>query len=160
MGTERDVELFMTSLEETLGPLERPRYVMPRYVQMARDNVLSRLLPEVVGRYFRTRRKTMAMLHAVPTALGRNKDLAAIYAKHWNEHVSPGEPVYAQHGKGERLLLKGAPQRARAEPCPAPPGRLPMSASPACAHPRRRRPSNYARRGGRDFARMGKIDAG
>lgn len=118
VGSEGDVELFMTSLEETLGPLERPRYVMPRYVEMARDTVISRLLPEVVGRYFRTKRQTMAMLHAVPTSLGRNKDLVAIFARHWNQHVSPGDPVYAQHGKGERLLLKA--RRSGREPRHAP----------------------------------------
>ena len=44
------------------------------------------------------------MLHAVPTALAKNKELVAIYQQHWNQRVSPGEAIYAHHGKGEQLL--------------------------------------------------------
>ncbi len=44
------------------------------------------------------------MLHAVPSALSKNKDLAAMYARNWNRYVSPGEAVYAYQGEGERLL--------------------------------------------------------
>jgi hypothetical protein len=114
VGEQEEVRVFMGALEEALGPLERPRYVVPRYVEYQKETIVSRLLPEVVGRYFRTRKKRMAMLHAVPDALAKNKGLAAIYARHWNEHVSPGEPVYALHAKGERLLLKA--RRSGREP--------------------------------------------
>ncbi len=101
---EADSLLFTRSLQEALGPLGQPRYVIPRYADEIRDTWISSLLPEVLGRYFRKRRRRMAVLHAVPSALARNKDLAAVYARHWNIHVSPGEPLYAYHGEGQRLV--------------------------------------------------------
>lgn len=51
------------------------------------------------------------MLHAVPSELARNKELAQIYERHWNPHVSPGEAVYAHRGSGEELLNRAKRQR-------------------------------------------------
>jgi len=99
-----DSALFARSLHEALGPLLRPRYVIPRFADEVSDTWLSKVLPEVVGRYLRRRRRRMAMLHAVPTALAKNKDLAAIYTGHWNRYVSPGVAVYAYQGPGQELL--------------------------------------------------------
>ena len=48
--------------------------------------------------------RQMEMLHAVPRALAKNKNLAALYGRHWNDHVSPGQPVYARSGDGEELI--------------------------------------------------------
>ncbi|QNN23392.1 DEAD/DEAH box helicase family protein [Planctomycetales bacterium ZRK34] len=99
-------ELFTASLHEAMGPLDRPRYVVPRYVHEVNDTWLSSLLPEIVARYFRKRQQWYAMLHTVPSALARHKDTAAIYQRHWNRHVSPGEAVYAHHGEGERMVAE------------------------------------------------------
>jgi len=101
---EADGALFAESLHEALGPLENPRYVIPRFSDDVCDTWLSKIMPEIVARYFQRRRRRMAMLHAVPSVLARNKDLAAIYARHWNQHVSPGQVVYAYQGEGERVL--------------------------------------------------------
>jgi hypothetical protein len=46
----------------------------------------------------------MEMLHAVPTALSRNKETVTLFEKRWNEYVSPGEAIYAHHGKGEEMV--------------------------------------------------------
>ena len=46
----------------------------------------------------------MAMLHAVPSALAKNRDLAGVYTRHWNKHVSPGEAVFAHRGDGQRIV--------------------------------------------------------
>jgi hypothetical protein len=78
--------------------------VIPRHVHDVGETWLSWVLPEIVARYFRRRRRRKVMLHAVPTALAKNKDLAAIYTRHWNERVSPGEAIYARAGEGERLV--------------------------------------------------------
>jgi hypothetical protein len=98
--------LFGEALREALGPLENPRYVIPRYVDQVDETWLSRILPRVLGRYFRRTTRTMQMLHSVPAILGRNKELAAIYERHWNAHVSPGRAVFAQRGEGEELLRR------------------------------------------------------
>jgi len=60
-------------------------------------------LPEV-------RDRRLAMLHAVPTALSKNKDLASLYSRHWNRCVSPGEAVYAFQGPGQELLHQARQQ--------------------------------------------------
>ena len=101
---EADSALFAASLEEALGPLRRPRYVIPRCADEVCETWLSTLMPELLARYFRKRNRRMAMLHAVPSALAKNRDLAEIYARYWNAHVSPGQPVYAYHGEGQRLV--------------------------------------------------------
>jgi hypothetical protein len=44
------------------------------------------------------------MLHAVPSVLAKNKDLALIYQRHWNRCVSPGEALYAYRGAGKELI--------------------------------------------------------
>ncbi len=44
------------------------------------------------------------MLHAVPSALARHKDLVAIYQGWWNQYVSPGEALFAHRGQGEELV--------------------------------------------------------
>lgn len=98
--------LFTQSLHEAMGPLDRPRYVIPRFVHELSDTWLSSLLPEVLAKYFRKRQQWYAMLHAVPSALSRHKDAAAIYQRHWNRYVSPGEAVYAHHGEGERMVAE------------------------------------------------------
>jgi len=103
-ANEHDGALFTQSLHEALGPLDRPRYVIPRLVDDVHDTWISRLLPEIVGRYFRRRRRRTVMLHAVPSALAKNKKLAAVFNRHWNARVSPGKAVYAYQGEGERLL--------------------------------------------------------
>jgi len=103
-ANEKDSRLFSESLEEALGPLDRPRYVIRRYVDYRLDTWLSRIMPKIIGRYFRKKLSRMEMLHAVPSALAKNKLLAAIYGRHWNAHVSPTQPIYARSDEGERLL--------------------------------------------------------
>jgi len=101
---ESDSAMFAQSLHEALGPLDRPRYVIARYADDIRDTWLSNVLPEIVGRFFRRRHRQMVMLHAVPSALAKKKELAAVYQQHWNRHVSPGEVLYAHRGEGERIV--------------------------------------------------------
>ena len=101
---EADGALFADSLREALGPLDSPRYVIPRFADDVSDTWLSKIMPEIVERYFQRRQRRMAMLHAVPSALAKTRDLAAIYTRHWNRYVSPGEAIYAYQGEGEQLL--------------------------------------------------------
>ncbi len=116
-ATEEESKLFSEAVSEALGPLDRPRYVIPRVVDQVQETFLSNLLPEIVGQYFRRRRRQMAMLHAVPAVLAKNKDLVAVYQKYWNQYVSPGEAVYAFHGAGQEMVdeAKAAGQVPAAE---------------------------------------------
>jgi hypothetical protein len=103
-ASEDESIVFTTALHQALGPLVEPRYVIPRQVDRIENTWLSSLLPTVVGRYFQRRRREQVMLHAVPYALAKNKELVAIFQRYWNQHVSPGEAVFCQRGAGENVL--------------------------------------------------------
>lgn len=107
---DEEAALFTQALHETLGPLNRPRYVIPRSVHVARDSWLSAILPSFLGRYFQHREQRRVMLHAVPSVLARNKELVAIFEAHWNRYVSPGQAQYAHHGPGKELLAQARRQ--------------------------------------------------
>ena len=101
---EEDCQLFTRSLYEALGPIQQPRYVIPRQVDRLEDTWLSALLPKIVGQYFQQRRRGQAMLHAVPLALAKNKELVEIFERHWNRCVSPGQAIYAQRGAADETI--------------------------------------------------------
>jgi hypothetical protein len=85
-GTNRERSIFLDALQEVLGPIENPRYVL------VRKSLLGRLM-----------RKDY---HTVPAALGKNKDLAEYFRKMWTRHVGPVALVYTRTPEGRRFLLK------------------------------------------------------
>lgn len=87
-----------------LGPLERPRYVIPRFFQDSVKTWISWLFPEVISRYLRRKVQRLEKLHALPSALAANKETVRIFQNRRNEYVSPGEAVYAHHGRGEEMV--------------------------------------------------------
>lgn len=95
---------FSQAIKELLGPIDRPRYLIPRQVKRRYETWLSSLLPELLGHYFEKTKTEIAMYHAVPTALAKNKSAVTVFQKYWNRHVSPGEAVYAHRGEGEELV--------------------------------------------------------
>jgi hypothetical protein len=103
-ASEADSALFTQSLAEALGPLRRPRYVIPRVADIEHATVLSRWLPRVIGRYFTRRLRQVVMVHAVPAALSRSKVAATLFEQRWNQYVSPGQAVYAHRGIGRELM--------------------------------------------------------
>ncbi|MCC9607236.1 DEAD/DEAH box helicase family protein [Blastopirellula sp. JC732] len=105
-ASEEDSQLFAASLREALGPLLRPRYVIPRKLRYSRPTFWSKLLPEFLGQYLEQKHDEMVMLHAVPTALAKKKEIAEVYEKYWNQFVSPGQALYALRGEGEDLRIK------------------------------------------------------
>ncbi|MDP6634481.1 MAG: DEAD/DEAH box helicase family protein [Phycisphaerae bacterium] len=116
-ASRTDRDLFAESVVEVLGPLRDARYIIPRQIDVYDQTWLSRLLPDIIGKYFRRRRREMAMWHAVPTALARNKERVAVFEREWNRHVSPGKAVFAQRGQGEQIVAEAirdglAPSRA------------------------------------------------
>ena len=101
---EDAMQLFCRSVAEVLGPLDRPRYLVPRHVREIEETWLSNVLPRIIGRYFVRKRRRLAMWHAVPKALAGRKDLVAVFERHWNRWVSPGKAVYVHRGKGVEIL--------------------------------------------------------
>jgi hypothetical protein len=99
-----DSALFTQSLAEALGPLRRPRYVIPRVADVEQPTFLSRWLPGALGRYFARRIRQVVMVHAVPAALSRSKVEATLFEQRWNQYVSPGQAVYAHRGIGRELM--------------------------------------------------------
>jgi hypothetical protein len=51
-ATTESSAIFSEALHEAFGPLDSPRYVIPRYVDFVEDPWLSRILPRLVGQYF------------------------------------------------------------------------------------------------------------
>ncbi|MFO0906156.1 MAG: DEAD/DEAH box helicase family protein [Pirellulales bacterium] len=104
--------LFTTSLHEVLAPYQRPRYIIPRDILIEEETWWSKTLGPVAPKfaqdwllpYLRKRKRQRVMWHAVPAALAKNKELVALFQKHWNQLVSPGEAVYAQRGEGEQFV--------------------------------------------------------
>ncbi|MHC4915978.1 MAG: DEAD/DEAH box helicase family protein [Planctomycetota bacterium] len=101
---ESAARLFADSTAEVLGPLRRPRYIVPRFVKRFHETWISQLLPTVIGRYFRKKSRSLVTWHAVPSALGVSRELAEIYQRWWNRLVSPGEVLFAHRGRGEEVL--------------------------------------------------------
>jgi hypothetical protein len=89
-GTTRDRSIFLEALQEVLGPVENPRYFLVRKTPL--------------GWFQRTD------YHAVPKALGRNKDLADYFRKAWSTHVGRVDLVYTRTPEGRRDLLKARAQ--------------------------------------------------
>ncbi|MEE2630192.1 MAG: DEAD/DEAH box helicase family protein [Candidatus Thermoplasmatota archaeon] len=103
-ATEEESAIFAKAMQEVLGPLDRPRYVIPREVTEESDTWISELLPEVVGKYFRKRQNVLKMYHAVPKVLCRSLEDAQVFEQQWNWKVSPGEVIYG-HSKDGKLLV-------------------------------------------------------
>jgi superfamily II DNA or RNA helicase len=85
-GTTRERSIFLEAIQELLGPIENPRYVL------VRKTPLGWLM-----------RKDY---HTVPKALGKNKEWAEYFRKMWSAYVGPTELVYTRTPEGRRFLLK------------------------------------------------------
>ncbi|MBA2114766.1 DEAD/DEAH box helicase [Bremerella alba] len=103
-ASDADSRLFVKALHEALGPLNRPRYIIPRKLKFVRTNWLSRMLPSVLGQYFEKSEDKTVTVHAVPSLLAKNKESVEVYERYWNQYVSPGFPVFALRGEGEDLM--------------------------------------------------------
>ncbi|MCL5281181.1 MAG: DEAD/DEAH box helicase family protein [Planctomycetes bacterium] len=93
-GTTRERSIFLDALQEVLGPIENPRYVLVR--------------KSLLGWFLRKD------YHTVPTVLGKNKDVAEYFRKMWARHVGPTDLVYTRTPEGRRFLLKA---RTRSMSC-------------------------------------------
>lgn len=87
-ATGREKETFLDALEEVLGPVANPRYVLVHHA------------PPLLGRLRRTD------YFPVPAVLGARKKDATVLAKTWNRHVGRADLVYTRTKEGRLDLLK------------------------------------------------------
>jgi len=85
-GLRAEERLFLDALDEVLGPIRNPRYLIVR-----RSRLGLRLRTDY---------------HAVPAIFGRAKPLAQHFTKRWNRRVGAGRLVYLRSAAGRRLLLR------------------------------------------------------
>lgn len=86
-GTVFEKSVFIESLQEILGTVDNPRYLILRK---------SRLLKLI----------SQVDFHAVPERLGQKKEYAAHFRDQWLHRVGACKLVYARTMEGRKLLLK------------------------------------------------------
>ena len=69
------------ALEEVLGPLENPRYIISRPAMHMKDTWLTKLLPEVLAKFLRRAERSIQMYPTVPSIVANTKDRAEVFKK-------------------------------------------------------------------------------
>ena len=100
-ATQEESALFAACLEEILGPMQKPRYVISRSSKFITDTWLSKIMPEVIAKFFRPVKERLVMYHTVPKVLAASAEKAEIFQRYWNEFVSPSELFYARSKEGK-----------------------------------------------------------
>ena len=100
-ATQEESALFAACLEEILGPMQKPRYVISRSSKFITDTWLSKIMPEVIAKFFRPVKERLVMYHTVPKVLAASAEKAEIFRRYWNEFVSPSELFYARSKEGK-----------------------------------------------------------
>lgn len=91
-GSFYEQTLFADSMNELLGAIENPRYLITRE---ATAWTMLRAVPFVADQD----------VHAVPSVLAVNKSRAEGFLAAWRRNVTPGELVFTRREGGRRLLL-------------------------------------------------------
>lgn len=89
-GSTRDRSVFLNALEELLGPVDDPRYILVQ--------------KKVLGL-----RREYAY-HGVPKTLAKNKELAEGLRKGWTRLIGPCQCLYTRNPQGHQWLLKARAQ--------------------------------------------------
>ncbi|MBE0536735.1 MAG: hypothetical protein IH624_13795, partial [Phycisphaerae bacterium] len=93
-ATMHEKSLFLEAVQELLGPLDNPRYLL------IRKSRLGKLMPNYCC--------------AVPTVLGRNRESADRFMAVWRKHAGPAQVVYTRTPEGRQTLLKARAAAASA----------------------------------------------
>ena len=97
--SEAESDVFATALDEAMGPLVAPRYVVPRWVVTTPATWWARTRA-AYGRLH----ADGEVWHPVPTVLGTNAGLAAHYSRAWERWVGGGPPCGRARRKGRGVL--------------------------------------------------------
>ena len=110
--TEEESEIFCTAMKEVLGPLDRPRYVIPRSSRFLDPILIQTFLSKYFPFLFDPKegiseRIEQVMLHAVPKIMSSRRVYVEIFEIYWNMHVSPGKAMYG-HSKAAKEEIAAA----------------------------------------------------
>lgn len=89
-GTSFEKMLFLDALQEVLGPIENPIYMITRNSTL----------------FSYTRRD----FHVVPEILAERKEKAEYFVKMWKKYVGPTELIYTRNEDGRKILVKARNQ--------------------------------------------------
>jgi hypothetical protein len=81
------MSIYLESLEEILGPVESPRYILVRKSSFQ----------DFLTRYD---------YHSVPSILGIRREYAEIFADSWTKFVGEMKLVYTRSREGRLILIK------------------------------------------------------
>jgi superfamily II DNA or RNA helicase len=103
-SNEEESKIFAEAMREVLAPLDNPRYIISREIKTINHTWLSKILPDVLGKYFMKSRKELFMYHMIPRYLSQKKEDALIFLNHWNWAVSPGGITYCHTESGKKKV--------------------------------------------------------
>ena len=98
---EEESAVFATALDEALGPVVAPRYVLPRHVVIDRERPVAERVRAALGRPVAPDGEVW---HPVPTVLGVRAERAKAYAAAFDRWVGGGEPVWTGSAEGAGVL--------------------------------------------------------
>jgi hypothetical protein len=98
---EEESAVFATALDEALGPVVAPRYVLPRYVVVDRDRPVAERVRAALGGPVTPDGEVW---HPVPTVLGVRAERATAYAAAFDRWVGGGPPVWTGSAEGAGVL--------------------------------------------------------
>lgn len=85
-GSSFEKTLFLDALQQVLGPIDNPRYILTR----------NSTIFVFVGVDY----------HAVPDIIGEKKDQTECFTKMWKKYVGPTNLIYTRNPEGRLILIK------------------------------------------------------
>jgi superfamily II DNA or RNA helicase len=98
-----EARLFAESLDELLAPLDSSHYIVPRYIPGEPRTPLAALGIALRGAPRRLPTRSV-VYHAVPSALGANRERVSAFEKAWNHYVSAGSALYFKDPRAQAIL--------------------------------------------------------
>ena len=103
-ATEEETAKFTKALEEVLGPLENPRYIISRPAMHMKDTWLTKLLPEVLAKFLRRAERSIQMYHTIPSIVANTKERAEVFKKNWDYYIGKSEILYCRNDEGRQCV--------------------------------------------------------
>ena len=103
-ASEDETAKFTKALEEVLGPLENPRYIISRPAMHMKDTWLTKLLPEVLAKFLRRAERSIQMYHTVPSIVANTKERAEVFKKNWDYYIGESEIMYCRNDEGRQYV--------------------------------------------------------
>jgi superfamily II DNA or RNA helicase len=102
-ASSEDGQLFAISLDELLTPLDNSHYIVPRFIPGDPHSPLAALRMVLRGAPRRLPTRSV-VYHAVPAALGANRERVTAFEIAWNRYVSAGSALYFKDPRAQAIL--------------------------------------------------------